>query len=312
MSNARTSSLHKDLGSSPPTSVAAEVEPRKILHSQRRSRPSNISSSLPAQALLDDAYNASAIREDDPHEEDLLPSTLDDLLTPQERFRRLSRSGEEHGLSPRPSFSSFGSPPESKVGSPSHNSPSRFGSFFASQQAKRESQEAQIHNAGSALGHVGSPLRNSYMNGDETGTDGARRNQDFALSPSTGPISPPRSGHKNKVSSLSEQLKGVSIGSVPNTKDLEPHANVRNVSNTSSTSTGSAISSGTKYGDRTVSSSSVGRERIDEETLFSMDDEHEPRHVKQGEKVELGTPRRFADVVSSGGSTNGNTKGHGS
>ena len=319
LGSARASSFatQKELGSSPPTSAAAEVEPRRIMHSQQRSRPSNISSSLPVQGPLDDAYSTSAIREDDPHEEDLVPSTLDDLLTPEERFRRLSRSGDEHGLSPRPSYSSFGSPPDSKVGSPSHNSPSRFGSFFASQQAKRENQEAQAqlhgHGSGPAFGHVGSPLRNSHMNGE--GKNGARFGNDPGPSPPLGPISPPaKAGHAghNYVSSLSEQLKSVSIGRAPGTKDADGAGGTRNVSN-SSASTTSAVSTGApKYGDRAVSNSSVGRERIDEEPLFSMDDEHEPRHIKEREraKAEAATsPRRFADVVSGETPTNGSVKG---
>lgn len=268
----------RDYATSPPTSAAAEVMPRRILHSQRHSRPHDLSASLPAHARLDDAYGSAIHDDDETHEEDLVPSTLDDLLTPEEKSRRFSRSEQDHqsavSVSRRPSHSSRGSPPESKVGSPIHSSPSRFGAFFANQaRAKRESHEAQTHSTGGAFSHVGSPLRNSHISGDDFGDVMSRMDQDLGRSPPSAvnqPFSAGSDGKTNYVSSLSEQLKSTRIGPAPNNKKQDIPVPTR------------------QPGSRVVSSngSVVSRERIDEEPLFSMDDESEPRSSKEADRSE--------------------------
>ena len=107
-----------------------------------------------------------AVDGDSVFEEDFVPSSLQELLTPAERNRRLSRTDEEgvsnfrHSLTapgtPGDSMNVIGSPP---VGSP--GGPSGWGPIVM--RHKRDEDHAPI----STLGHVGSPLRNSYQQGGE-------------------------------------------------------------------------------------------------------------------------------------------------
>jgi hypothetical protein len=81
-----------------------------------------VSSSVPRPAALDDWD------ENFPMEEDYLPPTLrDDVLTPQEKLRRLSRTDNDIGS--HRDIGGFGmtSSSFSKTGSPLASSPSRFG-----------------------------------------------------------------------------------------------------------------------------------------------------------------------------------------
>jgi hypothetical protein len=92
-------------------------------------------------------------------EEDYLPMNLhDDVLTPQERLRRLSRTDHELSSSHR-DLSGLGmSASFTKVNSPLGSSPSRFGALFAKQRQKKEEE------AHGSLTHLGSPLRESALN----------------------------------------------------------------------------------------------------------------------------------------------------
>ena len=289
MAMAAPAENHKDLASSPPQSHIVP-EPQRLLRPEMRSKPQSIvSASVPAHAQYNEAFTpahaqfnetftpaAVGDEGDDTHGEDLLPSSLNDLLTPQEKTRRYSKSGDDHGLISRQSLSSFGSPTESKVGSPSHASPSRFGAFFAGQAAARkEAGDHGAHSNVSGLGHVGSPLRNSTMSSRVPGGNS---------SPSFGPISPPNVTKSQHVSSLSQQLRSVQLG--PSAKSgsagREQDANTsstRHVSNQSTASAGSAIS-GQSRQDRAVSGTSAGRSRIDEEPcVFSMEDDEENKKL---------------------------------
>ena len=189
-----------DLGSSPPE-TRAEVAPRRILPTGRSLRSSEFPSSMPIRDREDILRTLERRQqlEFENHEEDFLPQSLSDLLTPQEKMRRFSRSQDDPSMTGRPSHSSLVSSPNSKFGSPTGASPSRFSGFFA-EQAKREAEAANPRIGSSPFGHVGSPLRNSTISANARDLGGH--------SPSFGPISPP--GSKDRpggVSRLSEQLR---------------------------------------------------------------------------------------------------------
>ncbi|KAL3470194.1 hypothetical protein BJX99DRAFT_239940 [Aspergillus californicus] len=173
------------IGSSPPGMLEDGLGSR-FLHSQRPVKPRMLSASVPRPGALDDWEDGNF-----PMEEDYLPMNLhDDVLTPQERLRRLSRTDHELSSSHR-DLSGLGMSGTSlsKVNSPLASSPSRFGALFAKQRQKKE-EEAQA----SSFTHFGSPLRESSMN--------------FG-SPSLGPIgSPPR---QTATSMISQQFGGLSL-----------------------------------------------------------------------------------------------------
>ncbi|KAK0113876.1 hypothetical protein ONS95_014121 [Cadophora gregata] len=134
--------------SSPPAFPVEEYFGKRTMHSQRYAKTKVMSSSLPkADHEWDPAFT---------FEEDLLPETLKDLMTPQEKARRGSRTAEDEG---RPINSGTGTPSNDmgiKFGSPSNASPSRWGGVF-----QRKEEEERVRT--SAFGHVGSPLRNSSL-----------------------------------------------------------------------------------------------------------------------------------------------------
>ncbi|PYI10482.1 spindle poison sensitivity protein Scp3 [Aspergillus sclerotiicarbonarius CBS 121057] len=231
------------IGSSPPGLLEDSIGPR-FLHSQRPIKPRVLSASVPRPTALDDWDDSNF-----PMEEDYLPMNLhDDVLTPQERLRRLSRTDHELSSSHR-DLSGLGMSGTSlsKVGSPLASSPSRFGALFAKQ---RQRKEEDAH--GTSLTHIGSPLRESSLN--------------LGTSPSLGPIgsrqisgdvspfisSPSR---QPSMSMISQQLSGIS---------LHPGS----ARHSSSVGASSRL-------DRTVSSP-VSTSKIDEEQgdlVFSMEEE---------------------------------------
>lgn len=233
----KTSSI---IGSSPPGAPDDFLGPR-FLHSQRPFKPRVLSASVPRPTALDDWD------ENFPMEEDYLPVNLhDDVLTPQERLRRLSRTDHELSSSHR-DLSGLGmtSTSFSKVGSPLASSPSRFGALFAKQRQKKEEDAHSFM-------HVGSPLRESSLS--------------MGASPSLGPIgsrqipgeispfvsSPAR---QSSMSMISQQLSSLSLhpGSTRHSSTTAPSSRL----------------------DRTISSP-VSTSRIDEEQgdlVFSMEEE---------------------------------------
>ncbi|KAJ5219805.1 hypothetical protein N7468_009009 [Penicillium chermesinum] len=185
-----------NIGSSPPAPEDT-IGPR-FLHSSRPVKPRMLSASVPRPTGLDDWD------ENFPMEEDYLPVNLhDDVLTPQEKLRRLSRTDHDLGSSHR-DFSGLGmSSSFSKNGSPLASSPSRFGALFAKQRQKKEEDAI-----GSSFHHIGSPLRESSLNP--------------LGSPSLGPIGSSRASHdgspfvsspgrQSSMSMISEQLGGMSL-----------------------------------------------------------------------------------------------------
>ncbi|KAJ5965993.1 hypothetical protein N7481_012707 [Penicillium waksmanii] len=184
-----------NIGSSPP--APEDSLGHRALHSARPVRPRMVSSSVPRPAALDDWD------ENFPMEEDYLPPALrDDVLTPQEKLRRLSRTDNDISSSHR-DISGFGmtSSSFSKTGSPLASSPSRFGALFAKQRQSKEDGSV-----GSSFPHIGSPLRESSLNptSPSLGPIGSRASHDgspFVSSP----------GRQSSMSMISEQLGGLSL-----------------------------------------------------------------------------------------------------
>lgn len=246
----KTSSI---IGSSPPA-IAEDLPGPRFLHSQQRPLKSRvISASVPRRMALDDWDDSNF-----PMEEDYLPVNLhDDVLTPQEKLRRMSRTDHELSSSHRDrdrDLTGLGmtSTSLSKVASPLASSPSRFGALFAKQRQKKE-EEAQ---ASSSFSHIGSPLRESSLN--------------VGVSPSlrpigsrhlSGEISPYVSSpaRQSSMSMISQQLSGMS---------LHPAGPAR----LSSSSAGH----GSRLDRNNAVSSPVNTSRIDEEQsdlVFSMEEE---------------------------------------
>ena len=250
-----------DLGSSPPD--RAELAARRNGSNWRLLRNRDLPASVPARERYElfRGMGRPDSPTDDNHEEDFLPSALSDLLTPQEKMRRFSRSQDESGVPSRQ-----GGSLNAKIGSPSQASPSRFSGFFA-EQAKRDAGGQQP--GSSPFGHVGSPLRNSSFPSHVTRSPEVGGGH----SPSFGPISPP--GFKERpggVSSLSEQLRKARNPSV-----ADPQTNAGNAAGQTTTSPAPRSASGPAAMARNqrVMSTGSGPERIDEEDpcFFSMEDE---------------------------------------
>ena len=255
-----------NMGSSPLGS-GDEGFGQRIMHSQRVAKPKMMSASLPrvrANDEWDDQFLFGG-------EEDFLPTSLHDLLTPQEKMRRLSRTEQDAG-NHREYLSGIGTPVEasSKFGSPSGASPSRYNALFA--RHKREDEGNNMLT--SAFGHVGSPLRNTSL--QPRGSPGLRATSNPGLSGDISPhfASPPR---QSSMSALSQQLSHTRLASrTDSASGNEP---------TNGLHPGSARHHSQANGrlDRAVSSSSIGTSRIDEEQgdcVFSMEeeDDHNKRY----------------------------------
>lgn len=273
-------------GSSPP--ATEEPSSRRMLHSERFSRQKVMSASVPRppgplKDLGDEWEQNFAF------EEDCIPSSIaGDVLTPQERNRRSSRTDDETLQSHRMSLSGLGTPVESgsKVGSPMASSPSRFGPLF-SRNHKPEGGEGSPFSGGSAFGHVGSPLRNSALH---PGASPSLRA--VSKPPGSGDISPFVSSppRQASMSIITQQLQRTRLQTRASSGSNVNEA--QEASGLSSLHPGIArVASGSSVGsspagrlDRAVSSSSIGRsERIDEEQgLFSMEDEEEMEKKKDG------------------------------
>ena len=236
--------LSSNFGSSPPALPEDSLGPR-LLHSQRIAKSKVLSASVPRPTALDDWDDNNFTME-----EDYLPVNLhDDVLTPQEKMRRLSRTEQELSSSNR-DFSSLGitGASSTKVGSPLASSPSRFGAIFAKQRQKKEEES----HGPSSFSHIGSPLRESSLN--------------FASSPSLRPIgSRPVSGEVSPfVSSPVRQSSMSMISQQLNNVSLHP----------SSARHSSSMGPANRL-DRTISSP-VSTSKIDEEQsdlVFSMEEE---------------------------------------
>lgn len=265
-----------DLGSSPLGS-GDEGFGQRIMHSKRIARPGMMSASVPrGRGHVSDDWDDGFIFGG---EEDFLPTSLDDLLTPQEKMRRLSRT-EKEPKNLRDSLSGLTTPadPSSKVGSPGTGSPSRYGTFFA-----RQKQDESSNNAASAFGHVGSPLRNSSLHPLASPPLRATK-VSGDMSPAF--ASPPR---QSSMSMISQQLSRARISS-----QQAGESNDNNASATTNHNGSSSLQPGlTRHAslsanpmNRVLSSSSAGGTgRIDEEHgegVFAMEEEEDDHRKRYG------------------------------
>ncbi|GAB7357137.1 hypothetical protein MBLNU459_g7932t1 [Dothideomycetes sp. NU459] len=260
-------------GSSPPTFDEPMSFSKRPLHSERLARPkATMSASLGTRPSPfyshypnDTSEDSDDGSEEDGIGEDLLPSSLHELL-PQDKLRRFSRNTtEEDGnnsfLSAQRRAISFGTAPQdSKVGSlsPHSASPSRYNSIWSSRSYQKNETE---NNGPSAFGHVGSPLRPSAL-----------RSSSLNISSSAGDASPYGIGSPPKQASMSMltqelQRSNLSDPSKPAQPPLHSPGIPRSLSNGTSAGRAGLI-------ERGISSTSLGRETIEEEQgLFSMEEE---------------------------------------
>lgn len=262
--------------SSPPTYPVEEYFGKRTMHSQRFAKPKVMSASLPkADFDWDPSFN---------NEEDYLPETLHELMTPQEKARRGSRNAEEDG---RPIYSGPGTPNDtsSKFGSPSNASPSRWGPLFQRHQQQKEEEDRA---RASAFGHVGSPLRNSSLHAGASPSSRPITRPSASGDSSPYLASPPR---QSSMSIISQQLQRTRLSRAePNGSEAAAHS-------TRVASTPSLISGARAVAERQVSSSSIsngGSGRfttpIDEEQgdfMFSLEG-MEDADEKRGEKRNSG------------------------
>ncbi|KAJ8611628.1 hypothetical protein MRB53_037852 [Persea americana] len=240
--------------SSPPKSDEPLTFPKRSLYSERlrASRPvmsASVGARPPPQAFdFDDEVDTD-------QEESLLPASLRDLI-PEGRSRRGSRAANEESpasflAAQRRTLSTNTTPQESKVGSPAlGSSPSRYSGIFAQRSVSSD--------------FIGSPLRNSGF----AGSSPPSRYMNGELSPSVS--SPPRQA---SMSVLTQELQRTKLDSTLFSTQAVPSAPVRTLSNGSN---------GRKSLDRTLSSASFGRERIEEEQeLFDMDEIGAPARSTQ-------------------------------
>lgn len=260
-----------NLGSSPLGS-GDEGYGRRLMHSDRMARPTAISASVPRARTGDDWDDSILFG----GEEDFLPTSLHDLLTPQEKMRRLSRTDQDERPS-RESLSGHGTPADSssQVGSPSHASPSRFSAFFTKQ--KRD-EPNNPNPSVSAFGHVGSPLRNSSMPIGPSPSLRATSNPTRSGDVSPYLSSPSR---QSSMSMISQQLSRTRISSKADGGLPEPSSSTGLHPNSAWTQ--NVPSSNNSRPDRVIPPSSTNDHRIEEEQadgVFPMeeDESHKKQH----------------------------------
>ncbi|OAL39704.1 hypothetical protein AYO20_01101 [Fonsecaea nubica] len=156
--NVRNANLGSNLRNVSPLGLspqnAEESIGQRIMHSQRTVKTRGLSASVPRSHLPYEWEEGMGA------ETDLLPNSLhDELLTPQEKMRRTSRADQEHGSKDHVHALAIPSGTSSKVGSPPAGSPSRFSALWAEQREKKAAESI----GPSSFGHVGSPLRGSWM-----------------------------------------------------------------------------------------------------------------------------------------------------
>lgn len=259
-------------GSSPPAFEDAFLGPR-FLHSQRMApRSKFLSASVPRSSALDDWEGHFTM------EEDLLPGSLhDDVLTPQERMRRLSRTEQESSSRDLPSRDlsglGLGLSTSATKASPLGSSPSRFGALFAKQRQKKEEEMSN---------HVGSsPLRESSS--PSLAPIGSRRPV-----PGTSGDASPSLRTTSAAPSMSMISQGLSNLSLHPGSALELSSN--SITSTSGTSAPATTATATATAPPTTSETSKtvapSPSRIDEEQselVFSMEEEDTKEDTKQEE-----------------------------
>ncbi|KAH7327730.1 hypothetical protein B0I35DRAFT_447899 [Stachybotrys elegans] len=274
--------------SSPPsshhTNGTDEYFGKRAMHSSRYAKPRMLSSSMP-KTSVDRDWEASFAFGDDSGDnlpENYVPENLQDLLTPAEKARRGSMRAD--GETPVESLSKYGSP----MGS----SPSRWGPLF---QRHKEDEEAAraARNAGSAFGHVGSPLRNSIL-AQEMGTNGTRPHAS-------------RTGSES-MSVLSQQLQRSRLDDTLGVPSPLLHPTTARIPNGSMAPIGKDRVMERHVSSGSISSSVTGRftTPIDEEEqafVFSMEEEDDSNTIKARKRGSAGlalSPFAYAGKTSNG------------
>lgn len=280
--------------SSPPDShhlTGEEYFGKRIMHSTRYPKPRLLSASMPKNMVDRDWEAEFAFGDDDNVPENLVPGDLQDLLTPAEKARRGSMRDE------RPDFSlgSLG-----KYGSPIGSSPSRWGPLFQRQKEEEEMTRSARSAAGSAFGHVGSPLRNSIlakeMSDDLNGRSSAIRSG---------------GGGSETMSVLSQQLQRSRLDDAINGASPLLHPTVsRNAAGNSIAPIGKDRGLERHVSSASIGSSVTGRftTPIDEEDpafVFSMEEEEDASSSKIRKRgssgLALGSYTSYANAVASKG-----------
>lgn len=250
--------LIANMGSSPPSGNDEPISfEKRPLHSDRlRGSRQFVSASLGTRPPMRGfEYSDEEDDGDTDREEDLLPSSLHDLI-PDGRSRRESRPRNNEENTPasflaaqRRTISHHGTPSDSKVGSPHSSSPSRYTSMFNTRSAMRDAWPS----------HVGSPLRDSSFPTSHPTSVPANGE----LSPSIS--SPPRQA---SMSMLTQELQRTKLDAARSASGSQaPTAPTRTLSN------GSA---GRSSMDRALSSNSVSQRIDEEQELFDMDFDARP------------------------------------
>ncbi|EME42136.1 hypothetical protein DOTSEDRAFT_73055 [Dothistroma septosporum NZE10] len=238
--------LIASMGSSPPSGTDEPISfEKRPLHSDRlRASRHFMSASLGTRPPMMSNFPESSDDDDggdSEREEDLLPSSLHDLI-PDIKARKESRSRNQEDGSPA-SFLAASRRTISGHASPS-GSPSRFSGVFA-QNSTRD-----------GLGHVGSPLRDSSFPTSHP----AGYSSNGELSP--GLSSPPRQA---SMSMLTQELQRTKLDAARGKRAPVP---TRTLSNGSASRTSM---------DRALSSNSVSQRIEEEQELFSMDFDSTPK-----------------------------------
>ncbi|KIW61565.1 hypothetical protein PV05_01670 [Exophiala xenobiotica] len=155
--NVRNANLGSNLRNASPMAMSPqnteESISQRIMHSQRPIKTRGLSASVPRSSLYHEWEENLGT------ETDLLPNSLhDEVLTPQEKIRRMSRPEQDITSKDNTPGLAIPSGSSSKVGSPPAGSPSRFSALWAEQREKKAAE-----NTAPSIGHVGSPLRGSWM-----------------------------------------------------------------------------------------------------------------------------------------------------
>lgn len=303
--NAASPSTEEYFGKRPMHSTRLAIKPVK-----------SMSSSLPK--AVDQDWEAAFT-----FEEDYLPSTLTELMTPQEKARRGSKAADDYN-----SGQSISGTPNNetiKFGSPGNASPSRWSAYFSQrveqEERERDREREKLGSRGSAFGHVGSPLRASLHPGaiPPRPLQRAHTSGEATLSVA----SPPR---QSSMSIISQQLQRTRLSraeSNPLDSGLGLVLGAGTVTRNGLIGASREKAAATLMVDRTMSSSSFGtggsgrfttpieeHEGEGDAGVFSMEEDEERRNglnsttgsIRDKEKQKIEDKRSSAGSLSASGS----------
>lgn len=211
-------------------------------------------------------------------EEFIFPNHLtEDILTPQEKFRRGSRNADDES---RPIYSGAGTPGDitSKF-SPSNASPSRWNATFLQKQQRDEEEKLS---RSSAFGHVGSPLRPSSFQAAIGSSAGSRPRSISRPDNVSGDAPPSVASPRSNLSLIAQGIQRVRLGAATNENGQHVVGSPGSLSTRITSNPSHTRRDLGAAGERAISSSSIGTGRfsttpiIDEEQpgcVFNMDED---------------------------------------